>query len=150
MNASHPRAVEYLLAWLMVGWGSALLLPGPILVGDVYRYLLVLAPEPVIGLFSITVGLIRIAALVINGAWRRGPLVRLAGAALGLIWWVVLGQFYGLAVIQGAPPFPMLAFFPVFIFFEGYSGYRCGQDAFRQKSLTVAGGNERSRLSLVA
>ena len=140
----HTRAVEYMLAWLMIGWGVAVLLPGDILIGPTSKYLLTIASEPAWGVMAITVGSLRLMALIINGSWRRSPLLRLFGAVCGLMWWIWQGGIYWSAVSQGAPPFPNLSIYPVFVFFEGYSCFRCGQDARVQDSLGPSNSVSRS------
>ncbi len=122
------RSVEYLLAWVMIAWGLRVVWPGPVLVGPTYGYLLVIAPEVVWGALGIIVGALRIYALVRNGSWQRSPLLRFIGATLGLIWWLILAVLFSAAVAGGAPDFPMRAVYPVFMFFEAYSCFRCGQD----------------------
>ncbi|MGD9766601.1 MAG: hypothetical protein AB7U62_03075 [Pseudolabrys sp.] len=130
------RSVEYLLAWVMIAWGARVVWPGEVLTGPTYQYLVVIAPEAMWGALGITVGLLRIYALLRNGGWKRSPVLRFAGATLGLIWWLVLAVLFSAAVAGGAPDFPMRAVYPVFIFFEAYSCFRCGQDhaAVAQKS----------------
>jgi hypothetical protein len=133
----HTRAVEYMLAWLMLSWGVVVLLPGGVLVGPTSKYFLEIASEVSWGLSAVVIGGVRLAALVINGAWKRTPLLRFAGAAIGLVWWAFLGSVYLVAIQRGAPPFPNMSIYPVFVFFEAYSCYRCGQDAAIQGSFTA-------------
>lgn len=127
------RAVEYLLAWLMMVWGFALALPGDILSrSPQYVYLIAVAPESAWAAFSLTVGFLRLVALVINGGMPRGtPIMRFIGAGFGCSFWIVLGVLYWTAIRNGSPPFPAVGFFAVFFFFEGYSCYRCAQDFSR-------------------
>lgn len=137
--ASAPqRAVEYLLAWLMVGWGATLVATDAIMTTSLYGPLLAIMSEEAWGWFAILIGVARILSLAVNGAWRRTPLLRFAGAALGLMGWLVLGALYLVAVRQGATPVPMLGFFPGLIFFECYSCYRCGIDMSAQGSFGSA------------
>lgn len=89
--------------------------------GPTFEYLLVIAPEWAWGYMGVAVGVSRLLALYINGNWRRTPGLHLFGAMLGLIWWLIISALYWLAVKNGAPDFPMLYVFFVFIFFEGYS-----------------------------
>lgn len=67
-------------------------------------------------------------ALYINGSWRRTPLFRVAGAGLGLIWWLVLGFLFKTSA-DGGPLPAGLMWFPVFILFEGYM-VRGARDAY--------------------
>lgn len=140
-NNGQTRAVEYMLAWLMIGWGSMLAwYPGDILVGLTYRFVVAFATEHTWAIVSLTAGTLRIIALIINGAWRRTPLVRFCAAAFGLLWWTTLGGLYWLAVLKGGAPFPNILSYAVFVYFEAYSCYRCGQDAADQCSF----GNSRT------
>lgn len=122
------RSVEYLLAWVMFVWGVRVLWPGDVLVGPTYQYLTVIAPEPVWGSLGVIVAMLRLYALARNGGWKRSPMLRLFGATLGLIWWLVMMVLFQIAIETGAADFPMRAAYPVFIFFEIYSCFRCGQD----------------------
>lgn len=133
----RTRAVEQLLAMLQLAWGMAVLMPFVALNGVNYRALVALAPEVVWGNFAIAIGGLRIAALIINGHWRRTPLLRAIGAAFGLMWWIVLGGLYVIAVNQGAEPFPFMFCYPVFIYFEFLSMYRCGIDIHEMGALRV-------------
>lgn len=130
----HTRAVEYMLTWLLVGWGITVLLPGDVMRGPTTKIFLGIATEMTWGFIAVSIGGGRLIALVINGAWRRSPLLRFAGASLGLMWWVGLGTVYWIAVSRGDPPFPNLSIYPIFVFFEAYSCFRCGQDAASQDS----------------
>lgn len=127
-QASTTRAVEWLLACLLIAWGVGVLLPGIVLDGDIYAPLVALAPEVAWGNFAVAVGSLRVGALYINGSWRRTPILRAIGAGLGVVWWIVLGGLYVVAVNQGAKPFPFIMAYPVFVYFELLSMYRCGVD----------------------
>lgn len=122
------RQVEYLLAWSGLIWSLAVLKPGRILAGAQYEYLLAIAPEVLWGMVGVMLGVLRLVALAINGAWRRTPGLRFIGGATGLIWWLVLAALYSLAVQKGAADFPMRHVLGVFIYYEAFSCYRCGQD----------------------
>ena len=66
------RAVEYMLSWMMVGWGMMVSLPGHMMAGPQYAQLLGLMPESAWGAFALSIGTMRLVALTINGAWARG------------------------------------------------------------------------------
>lgn len=128
------RAIEWLFACMMMVWGSMLLLPGDMISAPAFELLLAVASERTWGFFSITIGYLRIAALIINGHWRRTPILRMTAAIFGMMWWTCLAYFYGKAIYAGANPFPMYGCIYLFIFFEGYSAYRCGEDAAKAHS----------------
>jgi hypothetical protein len=122
----RTRAVEYMLALLQLAWGLAVVSPLVTLSGPNYRTLTAIAPEVVWGNFAIAIGGLRLAALIINGQWRRTPLLRAIGAGCGVMWWIVLGGLYVIAANEGAP---------VVIFFEFFSMYRCGIDIHEMGAL---------------
>lgn len=131
----RTRAVEYMLALLQLAWGLAVVSPLVTLSGPNYRTLIAIAPEVVWGNFALAIGGLRLAALIINGQWRRTPLMRAIGAACGVMWWIVLGGLYVIAANEGAPAFPFMFCYPVFIFFEFFSMYRCGIDIHEMGAL---------------
>lgn len=128
------RTVEHMLAWMIVVWSTAVAYPGEILVGPQYQYLLLIAPEWAWGVGGILIGLARIVALYLNGNWRRSPWLRWAGAMAGLTWWTAMSSLYWLGIKNGGADFPMRYMVGVFIFFEIYSCYRCGQDIVSSKA----------------
>ncbi len=123
------RSVEYMLAWALISWAFMLSLPWVSLDGSLYSYLTLLAPEWVWCTVGIGTGFMRLFALMRNGSWKKSPYLRLIGASLGFNFWLLLFVLYGMAMFTGAAAFPMYGFLPVFMFFEAYSSYRCGQDA---------------------
>lgn len=132
---SQTRSVEWLLAALMVAWGVGLMLPGDSMSLPQYKLLAVLAPEYVWSSWSISIGLIRIVALYVNGSWKRTPLIRSTCAGFGIIWWLVL-----IFLFKGATDGPVpagLMFYPVFIAFEGYSVYRGARDSYHTGALQL-------------
>ena len=134
------RTVEHMLAWMVVVWSFAVAWPGNMMVGPSFAALLVIAPEQFWGWSGVVLGVLRLIALYVNGRWRRTPGLRLLGAASGMIWWIVLSACYWVAVENGAPDFPMRYVFYVFIAFEVYSCFRCGQDRFSPMTRNIDNG----------
>lgn len=132
---SQTRSVEWLLASMMVAWGVGLMLPGDTMSLPQYRLLGAIAPEYVWAAWSVSIGGIRVLALYINGSWRRTPLFRVAGASLGMIWWLVLGFLFKAAADGSGAISAGLLWFPVFIFFEGYSIVRGARDSYHTGAL---------------
>jgi hypothetical protein len=128
-NRYPTRSVEYMLAWMMLAWSAMVAWPGAILTGPQYEPLIHLMPEWIWGTVGLVVGCLRMFALIRNGSWARSPYLRLFGACVGFNFWLVLFVLFGIAIFNGAALFPMYACLPVFMFFEGYSSFRCGQDA---------------------
>jgi hypothetical protein len=122
------RTVEHMLAWMILVWSYSVAMPGQMLTGPTFAYLLAIAPEEAWGACGMFIGAARLVALYLNGNWRRSPGLRLIGAMFGMIWWVVVSALWWLAIMQGAQDFPMRKVAFVFIFFEAYSCFRCGQD----------------------
>lgn len=138
LSSAPQRAVEYLLAWCIIGWSSSTFIFGGVMNGPVYAAMLAIAPEGVWGSFGICFGGMRIVALIVNGSWRRTPLFRFAGAAVGMMWWYTIFGLFLLDVRHGAQPFPMLCAYPVFVLFELLSCFRCGFDAKAMRSFSFA------------
>ena len=136
MSTSPTRALEVALAAFMVTWGVFLALPGATFQNPIYASLAALMPEAGWAAFSIASGLVRLAALYVNGAWRRTPLVRMVMAVAGVVWWTVLTWLFVLG-LRGPTP-AALAFYVVCIGAELYSCYRTGQDAKHAGSLKFA------------
>jgi hypothetical protein len=134
--AAYPdRLVEWLFASMMVAWGAWLLVPQwNTFVWPQYDALNELASEPVWGVFSVSVGVVRMAALFINGSWGRTPLLRLIGSGMGMIWWLVLIYLFLLSP-QSNPP-AGYAFYPVFVAFEAISSWRSAADAFHSRAFS--------------
>lgn len=129
----QTRSVEWLLASMMVAWGIGLLLPGNSMELPAYRLLGAIAPEPVWAAWSISIGLLRMLALYINGSWRKTPLVRAVSSLFGAFWWVVLGYCF---LKSGPWPYPAgVAWFPVLFLFECYSISRGARDSYHSGAL---------------
>lgn len=121
------RTAEHLLAWVVIFWSASVLFYTP-MTGAVYRPMLAIAPYWFWGVFGLVTGIVRIAALVRNGHWRPTPELRLLGAIYGAMFWVGLTYSYHLAILDGAPDFPMRRAMLVFIASELFAAYRCGHD----------------------
>ena len=130
----QSRALEWLLAGMMVLWGVGLMMPWDSFGGPTYRHLAALAAQPVWGAFSLAIGLIRIAALYYNGGWHRTPLLRLLGALLGTVWWAVLLWLIWLSAREAGLPAATF-WYPGLIAAELYACDRTGRDVARYRSL---------------
>lgn len=122
------RTVEQMLAWMVLAWSGALLLPGTMLRGDPFKTLIVVAPEMLWGICGVLLAASRLVALELNGRWRRSPTLRFIGALTGMFWWALLTVLYAIAVDGGAPDFPMRYVLIVAFWFECKSAIRCGFD----------------------
>lgn len=148
VSTKYPtRTVETAFSWVMLVWGASVVLDPGMIASPQYSPMLVIMPTLAWGWCAVVISTARLAALFANGHWRPSPEFRLAGAAWAMMLWAALGICYYIAVAQGAPDFPMRRVFAVFVFFEAYSCYRCGQDiGKRQKADQKIRDSEPSRL----
>lgn len=86
----RERAPEWVLAFIMTGWGGTLLLPGSTFDRPFFRPLAAMAPETVWGITVFLAGLVRLAALFINGSRQETPLVRQVCSFVGMVIWAML------------------------------------------------------------
>lgn len=128
---SH-RGLEYQFAAMMVAWGSWLLLFPHSFHNPIFQPLEDLAPEPVWGVWSVSIGSVRLAALYINGNWRRTPVLRIACSILGLIWWGTLIFLYLTGSRENLTP--SFSWLFVFLYFECVACQRSAADAFHAGS----------------
>lgn len=138
-NTAFPdRLCEWLFASMMMAWGSWLLIPAwNTFDAPQYALLKSVASENVWGVWSISVGVVRCAALYINGSHRKTPIVRMACAWLGMMWWASLSVlFLSAPVVNPAAGF---AWYPVFIAFEGVCVWRSAADAYHSRAFQKRG-----------
>jgi hypothetical protein len=86
----RERAPEWVLAFILAGWGGVLLLPGDSFARPFVRPLATVAPETTWGAITFAMGIVRIGALYINGSRKETPRVRQIGSFLGMIVWSFL------------------------------------------------------------
>ncbi len=137
-EAAYPdRLIEWLFACMMLSWGVWLLLPLHTFLNPQYAALAALAPEPVWGSFSVSIAAIRMAALWINGSWRRSPAIRCACSVLGVVWWLSM-VFLAVAAAPDHPP-AGLTWYPWLVVFELISCWRSTADAFYSDAFRIGG-----------
>jgi hypothetical protein len=112
------RVSEWILAGVMVSWGWRVLQPGEMFAATpAFREMARMAPEEVWGLAAIVIGLVRLAALVINGTFastwygRWSPHVRGVMSALSMFIFVSIsiGLWLSGAENTGMAVYPWLA-----------------------------------------
>lgn len=86
----RERAPEWVLAFILAGWGFTLLLPGSSFGRPFFRPLAAVATESVWGTVTFTMGAVRIAALYVNGSRKETPRIRQIGSFLGMTVWSFL------------------------------------------------------------
>lgn len=135
------RVAEWALALVMFNWGFMLYChPGTILSRPYFANLLRIMPEDWWTAVCLTLGVVRLGALAVNGAWRATPHFRAFTAFFcGLIW---LAISFGLA--SNELPALGLATYPVFALLDWYNVYRASADArvadyfaHRRKAITA-------------
>ncbi|WP_279479912.1 hypothetical protein [Aureimonas sp. SK2] len=155
---SYPlRTMQWFAAIALLLWGLVLLQPTALFDREAFRPFHDLVAEQSLGAFLLGIGIVRCAALYINGHWRRTPLLRAAGAMIGS------GTFAGLSalflisdiaffnraggmgqevtgwfaylpfgvVLQHFQLTTGLAVYPALAVFEIMSAFRCGKDIVR-------------------
>jgi hypothetical protein len=91
---------------MILGWGLTLAVPGDTLASfPAYALLSARASENAWAAMLIAVGLLRIAALIVNGRMRRGsPIARCVASAIGaMIWSQFFASFLDYSIKVGAP-----------------------------------------------
>ena len=86
----RERTPEWMLAFVLWGWGGLLLLPGNSFDRPFFRPLAAIAPETTWGAITFVVGAIRIAALYVNGSRTETPRIRQVGSFMGMVVWSFL------------------------------------------------------------
>lgn len=124
------RATEWLLASQIGVVGVALTIPHA--APDDFGWLWAVAPPLRWTLAAILIMVLRMAALTINGRWRRSPLLRATGAVLGIMWWLALALIVT-AGSKGALS-PKALVFVTFAGWEFHACWRCGMDAHRYRA----------------
>ncbi|HLL28605.1 MAG TPA: hypothetical protein VKT73_13255 [Xanthobacteraceae bacterium] len=125
----RTRLIEWMLAILMIVWGVSVLFPQ--VTAPVLNTLF--GGDLPLGAIVVSVGCIRIIALLINGHWRRSPLLRLLGSILGLMFWTAVGiaagmHFFGIFPV--AEIYPTSFFWIVFFLFEFFAAFNSAWDLF--------------------
>lgn len=121
----RPREVEWLTTFLIFSWGFFLLLPG-----DTYAnsgsFLPPFSNETLWGLVAILLSVVRCAALIINGHWRRSPLLRMILSALAASFWAAEGSWMLNESMTFVPQ--TFAFYPILVVAEFMAIQRSAKD----------------------
>lgn len=133
------RVSEWFMAAiaLLMGVGMALQ-PDLFARNPGFAGLATIADQGVWMLTLLTVALVRLAALVINGAWRRSPWLRAATASVSaFVWWtLLLGVLLGMW--RGGLPGLGWAFYVPMIALDLFNVYRAMRDAGTADKAAVA------------
>lgn len=124
----HGRATEWLTSLALLGFAVTLALPGETLARSGFGTFRSLGLDD--AMLAVPLSLIasaRMVALYINGAWKRSPILRLAGAITGAVIFAMIGMGLGwpyaeslmnmdaisIAASTGASTYTVLALFDV-------------------------------------
>lgn len=119
------RALEWAMAAIMVTWGLILAQPYPTFSNANFQELAAIGPEWAWAVVCVAVGVARLAALYVNGAWSPSPIARLIASILSVAFWfqITLGMAASPMLTTG------LAVYPWFVAFEVYNAGRAASDA---------------------
>ena len=147
------RIPEWANAWLLLSWGAYTLLHPGVFEQAPMQGLVALSPVPspdpaerFWGMITILVGAVRLAALFINGAYSRTPIVRLLTSLLSaFVWAQILNGIFSTGV-----PAHGLVMYSGALVLDLISAYRAGCDtaiAEATRRMEKAGGPECGNLS---
>jgi hypothetical protein len=129
-GASHNitlRIGSWFLSMMLTSWGLLLLIHPILFLGPGYIGLIRLAPEVVWGWSAMTIGLIRLVALIINGtfiSFRWSPHVRFVMDVLScFIWFQITLGFAAAGTGTG------LAIYPFLFLFDAYNSMLAASEA---------------------
>ena len=106
MFLRHGRGLEWMTSALLLVFAITLALPGDTLAENpgFAGFLSAGLNEAALALPLSWIALLRMAGLVINGAWRRSPLLRMIGAVLGAGIFAFLAMIFALPWCLGQQP----------------------------------------------
>ncbi|MFE8106903.1 hypothetical protein [Sphingomonas melonis] len=132
----RERAPEWVLAFIQTGWGATLLLPGETFNRPFFRPLAAIAPEMTWGTVVAVAGMIRLAALYINGSRQETPVVRQACSLVSMLIWAMLTMGAMTAEWRSPAVFNYLGLFALEAIMFSYAG----RDAARNLAKAAANG----------
>lgn len=128
------RVTEWLLAGIMLSWAIACWNLAPADWADpIYAGLSRFAAQNTWAFYAFWIGVIRLAALTINGAWRPSPHLRAAGAFLACFMWlqISLGMFTAEIRAVGVAIYPWLLLADIYNVFRASHDARLSDDRAR-------------------
>lgn len=112
-----PRGLEWLLSCALIMTGAW---------AWITDHLDKFVESPFLWIFTlIIIGFVRIAALIINGSWRRSPILRTVGAVSGATCW----SYLALQHLNVEPSTGIGMIYVLFVWAELYSTVRSTRDA---------------------
>jgi hypothetical protein len=103
-----------------------------------YQLMSTVMPESRWGLLAVSISLLRIIGLWINGWWRRTPILRLVGSLLSaMMWAAIAGMMWTAAAATGAALPGGFVWYAVFLAGEVVCCLATGYDMHRLGSLSA-------------
>ncbi len=121
----RARSLEWQGVGLLTGWGVILLMQGATFDQPSYRTLAYIASEDRWGLLTVGIGMLRAAALVINGMWRPCAHLRAGFSAVTAILWLEVA----LGLLLAGTSSTGMAVYVVLSCFEAYAATQAMSDA---------------------
>ena len=132
-----PRLSEWFAAVVVTLWGIILLLPADTFAGPSWVVFRAFASENTWGVILISLGLARLAGLIINGARKRvTPWIRVISAGAGFLIWSGISLGFGLSGVISTG----LAVYPAIAVLELFNIHRAAHDAGETHGSTAARG----------
>lgn len=136
------RASEWALALMLLNWSIVLSAsPDLFAANSSYAPMASLMPQDTWVLVCFLAGAGRLIVLMINGAWRRTPHLRAAGAFVACFFWFQISLGFAQAEIWGTG----MAVYPVLLALDAYNVIRAITDAaIVDKHFKRAAGDDRN------
>lgn len=125
----QARFAEWFNAGIMTMWGVYVILHvgmfehGPL--SPLWTGLLAVATQQTWGMIALVTGLVRLAALYVNGRVHATPSIRLAASFISAFLWTQIS----LGIWNSGISNPALVLYPALILADIYSAFRAGADA---------------------
>jgi hypothetical protein len=141
LTKSFPiRVTEWLLAGIMLSWSIACWNLRPFdWANPLYSGLARFADQQTWAFFAFIIGSLRLAALLINGAWRPSPHLRAAGAFLACFMWLQIS----FAILDADIRTTGIAIYPWLLLADIYNVFRASYDARLSDDRARAESHER-------
>lgn len=128
------RSQEWLSSFLLVGWGAYMILHPHIFTGPAavaFRGMDNLASQELWGFGAFVIGMVRLVALFINGAWGLTPIIRVVTSFLAVfVWfWICVG-LYRSNIEQ-----PGMILYPGLMFADMFCAFRAAGDAYEAEAM---------------
>lgn len=130
----EARALEWFNAFILMLWGSYLILHPNIFSGPskpIWDGLALFAPQEQWGFGAFIAGTLRLVALFINGKWGLTPIIRVATSFLSVgVWFCVC-----VGLLRSGIPSPGLAVFAGLMLADMYSAFHAAGDAYEAEAM---------------